>query len=316
LRTKDGLINCYGKIVVKPTYSSIRINGKGVAIAIETKQIGLNENGGQQFESTTTIFDVSGISVILPNTIIIGAFAEGLALAYKDGTYVYLDKRGKTQITLSPEIDVADSTYSSPEVFPFTKGLAGVGAAKDGMYLIDKQGNVTYLNHIYDENGLAIVENQGKYSILDRQGNYLFGPQDNYIVGSEGVFTVCPRNENEGKCSFINGKGKPLFDRQFEDASTFSEGLASVKINGKWGFIDKTGVLVIPPRFASVNDFASGAAAVEKEGQWGFINKAGRFIIPPKYDYVDKFDCELAYVKLNDVGGYINKKGKWVWREK
>ena len=41
---------------------------------------------------------------------------------------------------------------------------------------------------------------------------------------------------------------------QFEDARFFSEGLASVKIEGRWGYIDKTGQYVIMelPRFGGV----------------------------------------------------------------
>lgn len=52
----------------------------------------------------------------------------------------------------------------------------------------------------------------------------------------------------------------------------FSEGLASVELNGKWGFIDKTGKEVIPFIYDSVWYFSEGLAAVELNGKWGYIS--------------------------------------------
>src|SRR5262245_35201085 len=55
--------------------------------------------------------------------------------------------------------------------------------------------------------------------------------------------------ELKDKWYFINTKGENVFDREFEGAGTFSEGLAPVRVLGKWGYIDETGKTVIPPQF-------------------------------------------------------------------
>lgn len=49
---------------------------------------------------------------------------------------------------------------------------------------------------------------------------------------------------------------------QFESASDFSEGLASVRIIDRWGFINRSGQIVIKPQFQFPASFSDGIAAV------------------------------------------------------
>jgi hypothetical protein len=54
---------------------------------------------------------------------------------------------------------------------------------------------------------------------------------------------------NNDKWGFINTSGNFVIPAQFDDANSFSEGLAAVKVGDKWGYIDKTGQLKIKPQF-------------------------------------------------------------------
>jgi hypothetical protein len=126
----------------------------------------------------------------------------------------------------------------------------------------------------------------------------------------------------------------------YEDASSFSDGLAAVKQNGKWGFVDKAGKVVIPfkyddVKFISDGDqyrrcaFSEGLAAVcigdssgkdmDRPPQWGFIDKTGKEVVPLQYFNALPFSDGLAAVfgvVENDVPlpfwGYIDKTGKIV----
>ena len=67
---------------------------------------------------------------------------------------------------------------------------------------------------------------------------------------------------DDGKCGFVDKKGRLVVPTVYDDARHFSEGLAAVKVNDKWGFIDCTGTLVIQPMFSRVCDFDNGRAYV------------------------------------------------------
>lgn len=49
---------------------------------------------------------------------------------------------------------------------------------------------------------------------------------------------------------------------KYENAHSFHEGMAAVKLNGKWGFIDRTGKEVIPLEYSFARDFHNGVAIV------------------------------------------------------
>ena len=46
-----------------------------------------------------------------------------------------------------------------------------------------------------------------------------------------------------GKWGYMNREGKVVIQPSFDDALTFSEGMAAVQVGGKWGYIDETGRL-------------------------------------------------------------------------
>ena len=64
--------------------------------------------------------------------------------------------------------------------------------------------------------------------------------------------------------------GTVVINPQFDEAGSFSEGLAVVRIGdyemGKYGFIDKTGSVVINPQFDEAGSFSDGLAAVRIGG--------------------------------------------------
>ena len=99
---------------------------------------------------------------------------------------------------------------------------------------------------------------------------------------------------------------------QFEDAQLFSEGLASVKIEGRWGYIDKTGQYVIRPQFDDVKlPFEDGLACVAIGDRWGYIDKAGKYVINPQFDDAWPFEDGLALVEIDGKWGFINKVGQY-----
>ena len=122
-----------------------------------------------------------------------------------------------------------------------------------------------------------------------------------------------------GKYGYVSG-GKLVIPCQFDDARSFSEGIATVKIEKKWGFINTIGKLVIPCEFDDAESFSEGLAKVKIEEKWGFINTDGKLVIPCQLDnafgflegIVQVFSEGLAKVKIGEKCGFINTNGKLV----
>ena len=76
----------------------------------------------------------------------------------------------------------------------------------------------------------------------------------------------------EGLWGFVSLDGTVLIEPQFEDASSFSKGMAAVKKDGKWGYIDKTGEFLIPPTFDEAGPLSpSGSAFVKNHAGYSLM---------------------------------------------
>lgn len=77
---------------------------------------------------------------------------------------------------------------------------------------------------------------------------------------------------------------------QYDDAKTFSEGLAAVKVGNNWGYIDDKNNMVIPAKYDYASTFNEGKAIVAiggkfvgegyqryQEQEFGFVDKKGNF---------------------------------------
>ncbi|MDU4892075.1 MAG: WG repeat-containing protein [Clostridium sp.] len=89
---------------------------------------------------------------------------------------------------------------------------------------------------------------------------------------------------------------------EFEEASTFSEGVAMVKIDGLYGYVDKNFNVVIPTIYEDGDSFHDGKAKVEKDGYSGIINKNNEVLLPFEYDEI------IDYLNKNI---FVRKDGKW-----
>lgn len=91
---------------------------------------------------------------------------------------------------------------------------------------------------------------------------------------------------------------------QYDDAASFSEGLAAVKKNGQWGYIDTDGKVVIPFQYDIAAPFSEGLALV------GFFVDSYE-----DYDYyydeaTDNYLPGSAYTMNHYKLAYIDEKGK------
>ena len=256
-------------------------------------------------------------------------FAFGQELIRKQGA------NGKWGFVDKTEKEVIPFKYDG--VMNFTEDLALV-KLNNKQGFIDKTGNeVVPLIYDYAESfseGLALVLLNEKCGFIDKMGNevipLIYDYTDSYLENlllfieafrweyitkgfysrsfSEGLASVLLN----GKMGFIDKKGNEVIPLKYDYASCFSEGLARVSLNNKSGFIDRIGNEIIPLKYDKAGDFTEGLALVKIGNKQGFIDKTGKVVIPLKYNNGEDFSKGLASVELDGKWGFINKKGKEV----
>lgn len=186
---------------------------------------------------------------------------------------------------------------------------------KNGKYgLIDLEGN-EITGAIYEwtqrlRNGFAVVQRNGKFGFVDKKGKEItpihYDFVENFVEGRALVL-------KNRQYSFIDTQGNEVVRLKYDRVSQYKNGLASYSINGKWGFIDLTGKEVIEATYEKVYPFSNGLAAARVYGSylWGFINRKGEMVIPFIYDHVNSFDNRgVADVTYKTRTRVISKKGE------
>jgi len=170
----------------------------------------------------------------------------------------------------------------------------------------------------------------GKSGYIDKQGNvviaFKYAPSGSGSF-SEGLAPVIESLAKGNYFSYIDREGNKIIDSKYTFARSFSEGLASVEINGKWGFINKQGREVIACKYDLVNSFSEDLASVNLNGNWYFIDKYGNmsnYTIGRNYDTDNKgttyrfelyYKNGLARICSRNVVDII-AKGKWYFIDK
>lgn len=177
-----------------------------------------------------------------------------------------------------------------------------------------------------------IVEKKGEDKIETKSFSSKY---DKVREFSEGLAVV----ELDGLYGIIDKNGKEIVPALYQEIKDFSEGLAVVKLNDKYGFINRVGKLVIPLKYNSaesfsngkayvkyayesryisvagkeyekIGDFSEGLAVVESDGKYGFIDKTGKEVIPLKYDYAEDFYKGSAIITWKKKKGLIDRMGR------
>lgn len=223
----------------------------GVEIAMDYEMAGLcNEDGilvltnedSRLVNSEGMVFGIFEDSITDA-----GIFAEGFIPACSNGIYAYYDEFGKKVF----------GNYEMAGMFQ--EGKAAV--KQDGKWMLaDTEGKevsaqfeeiiLDYLGR-YVINDVILVKKQSQtYAICDKdlkeQTEIVCDDMDIY-TGDEGIAFL-----KDGKWGFVSTKGDVMITPQYDEAKSFSNGIAAVKQNGLWGFVDKNENLVIDYQFSDV----------------------------------------------------------------
>lgn len=117
------------------------------------------------------------------------------------------------------------------------------------------------------------------------------------------------------KYGFINSNNEILIPLEYDQATTFSEGLACVKKDGKWKFInDKNEIIIDNLKIEYPTRFKEGYARIHLGfGNMRFIDSKGK---KSKEGFERLYEFSNGLARANSKGfkqhGYVNAKGEWV----
>lgn len=297
VRTSDnkfGFINSEGKFIINSSYKSALSFSEGLALVVR-------EN------TQLTYIDKEGkTKLTLPSEIEkASSFTEGLALAFSNGLFGYIDKEGKTAIP-----------FKFNKASKFSEGLARVANYDSTTHeykwgFINLKGELVINCQFADvsdfANGLALIYNGKQYGYIDKEGKFVVNPQFDYASTFEGDYAIIRQGDLYG---YIDKEGKITINPQFKGADFFfNNDLAAVlSTDGKYGFIDKEGKFSINPQFDYVTRYYGDISVIKMAKKYGLIDKKGKIIVNPQFDdfNVQKDNDNWVYSDYFDLAGTVS----------
>ena len=181
------------------------------------------------------------------------------------------------------------------------------------------------------------LEQDGKYGVIDKDGNVVLQPTYASIDIPNPTRAVFIKSDDGQNYTAVDGNGSQLFtDYESVEAITINSITSNIpyektvlkyKLGGLYGLIDFDGNKITENIYNSITniDYKEGNLRVEQNGRYGVINIKGTTILEPEYDAImadGYYEEETKYEKagfvlriVTDDGyrfGYADRTGKIV----
>jgi WG containing repeat len=291
----------------------------------------------KQLIATLVLFFFVNVTVLCQDYVVDYSFNNGYTLVYKklppasplqktpEKTYGVINSENKIVIPLQ---------YKN--IMP--SGENGIFIIKDitdnaGLFSVNAQKVIVEPAYFEIEpfsEGLAVVKKRKpdfdfSWGAVDTSGSIIIPVEYDYLgTLREGLMNF----QKEKKMGFLDKDNKIIIPAMYYDFSSFSEGLAAVKVSetGKYGFIDKSNKLVIAAEYEDANPFFGGFTSVAKRkgrtaggagkgtittpGEWVVIDKTGKIIQERTFDKISPLQGGgLFIIEWNGKKGTMNTKG-------
>ena len=151
------------------------------------------------------------------------------------------------------------------------------------------------------------VKDYSLISIQNFKATYPDCPFMNEIEHEISLFNTSFYPYKQGdKYGFIKNNGEEVIPANYEEVSSFREGIAIVLSSDLYGAIDKKNQKLIDFQYDNMEDFNLGLSIVEKKGIFGVIDRSGDFVFTLEYQDIGWLSDSLLYVKKNNLFGIYN----------
>jgi len=250
-----GLINFQGLPVGGTNYTEIFPFNEGLAVVKDRDAYGYIDTMGKLI-----------ISCIYSRA---EAFSEGRAAVYKDGNCGYLTKEGDP---LTPFVFKQCQRFSDGRAVVSQGSLRKAGLLDlDGKMLIEP--SINRLLDFSEGRGLVRDEQYRFYYITEQAGMYN-GYYQKAGSFNHGVAVV----QVNGKWGVINRRGMELVPPKYSQIESFENGYAKVRIDGFSGLSNLQGDLIVGADFEYIRYAGEGVFRVEQGDKIGYFDSEGNWI--------------------------------------
>ena len=245
--------------------------------------------------------------------------------AYLDGKWGVIDNTGKTIIDMKydemiaipdPEkavfvcvYDVNEQTGEYKTKVINEKG-ENLFTEYDRVEVIE---NYDSKQNIWYEGNILRVTKNGKYGLIDCEGNKLLGTEFDEIASLksvEGNLIV----KKEGKVGIVNTVGQIIVPIEYKDVKILKEGYKNeyiiIDANDNQGIISTSGTIIIEPTYKEIKYLNSTEVYAAKiEEKWNLLNKKGE-VLNSDYDDYTYSKGDYVIVKKGDKYGIITTAGE------
>ncbi len=256
-RVRYGLIDATGNLVTHRAYTFIGPFAEGLAVVKDREQYGYINTEGQE---------------VLPLEYSKAApFSEGRAAVQRDGYCGYIDRSGNQLVPFE---------FTRCKDFQDGKAVVYQGMRKAGLVNHDGQlvlePSINRLLNFREGRGLVRDERYRFYYITETSGRY----HHYYERASEfrnGVAVV----QVDGKWGVINQRGMELVPPKYDKIESFDDGYAKVKVEGLTGVSNLQGELLAPPDFEVISYAGNGLFRAEQGDKVGYFDWRGDWVWRP-----------------------------------
>jgi|GEM_PF-4274891 len=207
-------------------------------------------------------------------------FCEGMAFVQKDGEYYIINEEGERLEFYDCEYDESfdfDEFYFDLDgnILKITKNKKSGAIGKNGDIVIPFEYD--YISNF--ENGLARVEKNGKWGLIDESGNVILSPSEYTRMGTVDENGYCfVEKGNSRLCGLIhkNGDAVDVIVPEKYDWVYYPDEIGLIYVGNytprKRGLFDKNGTVVLPLEYDEIHLIDNtNAAIIKKDGKCGVV---------------------------------------------
>lgn len=320
--SKWGYADTSGNIVISPRFQYAYRFSEGLAyVNFVDGSSGLIDRTG----NTRLILEEKYVDGIENMGIRIDHFFEiqskYLIIQLKSGKYTYLSTEG--ELLLDKGFDWVEPFSEGLGAFCNNCTMGHMGLVSGGKWgYVDLNGNVK-IEPIYEEvgefsGGLAAAKKNNLWGYINQENEWVIKPQYDIANSfSESLAAVGSLNDNSYSYYYIDQNGERAFDKLYNSAWAFINGIAIVQIKDEYQYINQRAEVIIPESFVEAYPFYKNRAIVSRNDVYFIINIDGQIITRLPYIYVapesfSKHYSGLGLGSTSDGTEYFDESGKVV----